>query len=647
MPASLAHITDHTRMGANLTADGATFRYWAPNAAALYVLGDFNQWIEQDACLLQRGPADHWVGFLSGIKDRQRYKLRVHGPDGPGWKRDPFARELTTPWPGDCVVRSTGFPWHQTGFVTPRFHEFVIYQLHVGAFYAPNRQASPDGAGTFLDVAEKVPYLADLGVTVLQLMPIQEFDGTFGLGYAGTDYYSPEMAFGVSDAELPEHLTRVNQLLSSKGQAPFAIDEIRGEMNQLKALIDLCHVYGLAVILDVVYNHAGGNLDEESIYFFDRQSGRSEGRRQNSLFFLDRGHAGGLVFDYGKDGVRDFLIQNAKFFVNEYRVDGFRYDQVSVIDHDGAPYGWRFCQDLTSTLKLVRPEAMNLAEYWNVNPLVVEPPGMGAGFDSTLTDGLRIALRRAIREASYPGDHPIDMSGLLNSLWPAGFSRSWQFVQGPENHDRVFRSPFADDQREERIARLADPSNPRSWFARSRARVAMGITLTAPGNPMMFMGQEFLEDKQWSDDVHGHPELLIYWDGLGASDPSMRDFLRCTRELVRLRRHHPGLQGDGFRGVSADDRNRVLSFHRWVEGVGDDVIVVASLANANHYGYRIGFPGAGIWREVMNTDVYDHWVNPNVAGNGGLIIAEPVGWQGFQYSAALTVPANGVLVFAR
>jgi 1,4-alpha-glucan branching enzyme len=129
--------------------------------------------------------------------------------------------------------------------------------------------------------------------------------------------------------------------------------------------------------------------------------------------------------------------------------------------------------------------------------------------------------------------------------------------------------------------------------------------------------------------------------------PRLRDFLRCTRDLVRLRRDLPGLRGDGFRGVGADDRSRVLVFHRCVEGVGDDVIVVASLANANRYGYRIGFPGAGVWREWMNTDAYDHWVNPNVAGNGGQVVAEPIAWQGFQFSAALTIPANAVLVFAR
>ena len=158
------------------------------------------------------------------------------------------------------------------------------------------------------------------------------------------------MDYAVEDADLPPYVARVNALLTAKGLAPYAINELRGEMNQLKALIDLCHVHGLAVLLDVVYNHAGGDFGDESIYFFDRQS--TAGGNGNSLYFTDRGHAGGLVFDFGKPEVRDFLIQNARFFLDEYRVDGFRYDQVSVIDHDGAPHGWSFCQDLTATLRL-------------------------------------------------------------------------------------------------------------------------------------------------------------------------------------------------------------------------------------------------------------------------------------------------------
>ncbi len=453
MPASLQHIHSGTPMGATLMADGATFRVWAPNARTVHVVGDFNDRQRTDASLLTRDAQGHWRGFISGARDRQRYMFYVVGEGSEGLKRDPYARELQTPFPSECCLRSADFPWHDCGFVTPMFHDFVIYQLHVGTFFTPNLPAK---GGTFLDVARKIPYLAELGVTAIQLMPIQEFQTEFSLGYNGTDYFSPEMDFAVNDAALAPYAEAVNRLLDAKGLPRYRNADLHGETNQLKALVDLAHVHGLAVVFDLVYNHAGGDFGDESLYFFDRQS--TDGGHRNSLYFTDKGHAGGLVFDFGKPEVRDFLIQNAKFFLDEYRVDGFRHDQVSVIDHDGAPHGWRFCQDLNSTLHAHRPGSFDKAEYWNVNPYVVKSPPAGAGFDTSLTDGLRIAIRRVISDASAPDERPLDMTGLARSLWPDGFQEHWQFVQGPENHDIVYRD------REQRVARLGDPANPRSWY---------------------------------------------------------------------------------------------------------------------------------------------------------------------------------------
>jgi 1,4-alpha-glucan branching enzyme len=634
MPASLEHISDNTPMGANLTDGGATFRVWAPNAHRVHAC--VNGAIADDTNLLNRNEQGHWRGFLPGVQDRDRYKFFVVGDGGSGPKRDPFARELATPFPSDCVIRTTDFPWHETGYVTPHFHDFVIYQLHVGVFFTPNLPAK---AGTFLDVARKIPHLASLGVTAIQLMPIQEFATEFSLGYNGVDYFSPEMDFAVEDADLPPYGAHANALLEAKGLAPYEIADLRGEMNQLKALIDLCHLHGLAVLLDVVYNHAGGDFGDESIYFFDRQS--SAGGNWNSLYFTDRGHAGGLVFDFGKPEVRDFLIQNARFFLDEYRVDGFRYDQVSVIDHDGAPHGWSFCQDLTATLRYHRPQSLGKAEYWNVNPLIVQPPPRGAGFDTSLTDGLRIAIRDVIGNASAPDTRPLNMSGLAQSMWPDGFNEQWQFVQGPENHDIVYEG------REQRVARLGQPDDPSSWFGRSRARVATGIGLTAPGIPMLFMGQEFLENNQWSDNFIFHQDLLLNWAGLDAGDKQMVDHLRFTSELIALRWRHPGLRGKGFRVVHADNQNRVLAFHRWVEGEGHDALVIVHLSTFNRFDYRISVPGGGAWREIFNSDVYESWVNPNVVGNGGGVFADGQAMHGFGYSAAFVLPANSILVFAR
>ncbi len=636
MPASLTHIHPDTPMGATLVASGATFRCWAPRAKAVYVVGDFNHRLRNDAALLTRDQQGHWRGFIPGVKDRQRYMFYVMGEGSEGLKRDPYARELESPFPAECIIRRTDFPWHETGYVTPPFHEFVIYQLHVGTFFAPNL---PHKGGTFLDVARKLPYLADLGVTALQLMPIQEFQTSFSLGYNGTDYFSPEMDFAVADADLPDYVAEVNKLLEAKGQRRYQEAHLHGEMNQLKALVDLAHLYGLAVLLDVVYNHAGGDFGDHSLYFFDRQD--PAGGQRNSLYFTDKGHAGGLVFDFSKAEVRDFLIQNAKFFLSEYRVDGFRYDQVSVIDHDGAPDGWRFCQDLTSTVHAQWPSILHHAEYWDVNPFIVAAPPAGAGFDTTLTDGLRLALRDVISSASAPDERPLNMTRLAQSLWPEGFSESWRFVQGPENHDIVYNG------RELRIARLGDPDHPRSWFARSRVRVATGLSLTAPGIPMLFMGQEFLEDKQWSDDFESHRDLLLYWAGLDQGDRQMLDHLRFTRELLALRRRLPALRGRGFRVTHVHDHNRVAAFHRWIEGEGQDVMVILHLANFTRVGYHIGLPGEGTWREVFNSDVYENWVNAGVAGNGGRVVATAQPLHGFGYSAGLVLPANSILIFAR
>jgi len=198
---------------------------------------------------------------------------------------------------------------------------------------------------------------------------------------------------------------------------------------------------------------------------------------------------------------------------------------------------------------------------------------------------------------------------------------------------------------QQRIAALADESNHRSWYARSRSRVATALLLTAPGIPMLFMGQEFLEDKQWSDNP-GSPNL-IYWQGLESGDKSMVDHLRFTQDAIRLRWSQPALRGESIRVFHVHNGNRVVAFHRWIEDAGQDVVVVASLSDATYRGYSIGFPGPGRWIEVFNSDVYDNWVNPLVAGNGGGVVADGGPMHGFATSSSIVIPANGVVVFAR
>lgn len=623
-------------MGSTLVPGGATFRVWAPRAKAVYVSGDFNGWKRNGDGQLQLIGGGHWATFIPGLKDGDQYLLYVDGLGTDGYKRDPRARMLTfqPAFPlANCVLRdSYRFQWHDTGFRPPAFNDLIIYELHVGTYSI--KPGNPDGY--FLDVIQRVPYLAILGVNAIELLPVQEFETEFSLGYNGTDYYSPENEYAEADeAKLQNYFNQINTILQQAGQPGYSgIDVLRGSDNQLRALVDVCHVYGIGVILDVVYNHAGGDFDDNSMWFLDRMP---YGNANDSLYFTDQGWAGGEVFAYWNNDVKQFLIDNGRYFYEEYGVDGFRFDEVSVIDRFG---GWLTCQDITDTLRAKKPEAVQIAEYWPVNDWVVKGRASGgAGFDATWNDGLRNAVRSAISAASTGRSAQVSMDAIANAIQDTSLENRWRAVQSVEDHDRVHVG------RDPRIPKLADGTDPRSWYARSRSRVAMGLVLTSPGIPMLFMGQEFLEDKQWNDNPD--PANLISWGDLEGGNKTMADFLRFTRELIALRRNQLGLRGEGCSIIHVNDDNRVLALQRWVEGVGQDVVVVVSLNENIWYNYQVGFPSGGRWLELFNSDIYDNWVNPIVAGNGGAIEADGPPFHGLSCSAALTIPANGFVIFAQ
>ncbi|MCG6965666.1 MAG: alpha amylase C-terminal domain-containing protein [Chromatiaceae bacterium] len=636
-------------LGANLLGDGsgATFKAWAPAAREVRLRFNFVQdpsgtWHHQREARLQPLQGGMWAGFVPGIRHGARYLFYVVGPagGGEGVKRDPYARELSDvpAWPDShcLLIDPARFTWHDAGYRPPTFHELIVYQLHVGTWFIPEGRSH----GTFLDVLTRLPYLQALGINAIQPLPVVEFPTMFSLGYNGVDYFSPEMDYGVGrgDPALDAYLATANRLLHEiRPDLPaYARRDIEGTANQLRMLVDLCHLYGIAVLFDVVYNHAGGNFTKRGMYFFDEQPRDSQ---NNSLYFTDRGWAGGLVFAYWKDEVKQFLIDNALFYLAEYHADGFRYDEVSVIRNEGGEHGWLLCRYITDTCRFVKPEAIHIAEHWPVDGQIVQPTAAGgAGFDAMQHDGLREAVRGAVGQAAAGGDAFVDMQRIGRALSESRLRDAWRAVQCTENHDLVYSG------RGQRIARLADPSDSRSWYARSRARVALALTVTAPGIAQLFMGQEFLEDKQWHDEPGG--PLQIWWNGLG-EDHSMADFLRFSQDLIGVRRHHRGLSAAGCHVYHVHDDNRVLALHRWVPDAGYDVLVVASLSETSYYRYRLGFPLAGYWREVFNSDAYDHWPNPRVAGNGGGVHAGAPGMHGLAASADIVIPANGLLVLAR
>jgi 1,4-alpha-glucan branching enzyme len=474
------------------------------------------------------------------------------------------------------------------------------------------------------------------------------------MGYDGADYFSPDFPYVVTDpGALAQYLATINGLLQAKNLSPLALGDIVFGPAQLKALVDLCHVYGIGVAFDVVYNHAGGfsvdgQPDDQSLYYWDRAV--NVGNNNDSLYFTDQDRGtGGLSFALWNSDVRQFIINNAQYYINEFHADGFRYDEISDLISMNCDSGWSFCCDLTGTLRFVKPRLLQNAEFWpgevgnypkSAQSIVTPVANGGAGFDVLQHDGLRGAVRGAVQSSAWGQQAAIDFDSIAGALYPNGFAHGWQTVPCVENHDIV---KVGTDQR---IPYLADSSNRRSWYARSRSRFASGILLTAPGIPQLFMGQEFLEDKQWSWNAQS-PDL-IWWGGLNnGTDPAMVNHLRFTQDLIRLRWNYPALRGDNVNPFHVSNANRVLAFHRWLEGTGQDVVVVATLSETTWYAYDVGFPIAGPWAEVFNSDVYDNWVNPMVAGNGGGIQASGPPLHGLPASASIVIPANGFVVFAR
>jgi 1,4-alpha-glucan branching enzyme len=652
---SQANVSSATPTGTSLLPGGASFRVWAPRATAVYLNGSFCGTAydtQTDDRLLSKDASGYWTGFQAGARDGDLYRFWVTGEGSSGYKRDPYARELSPDGFPDCasILRaSSAYPWHDAGFRTPDFSDMTIYQLHIGT-YAIGTAGVPSN---FLDVACRIPYLAALGANVLQPLPIDEQEANPSMGYGGADLFSPDFPYVAAAADLPDYLTMINQLLAAREQTPLLLDDIRSGPAQLKVLVDLCHVYGIAVIFDVVYNHAGGfsvnnQLDDNCIYYFDRVP--DKGNNNDSLYFTDQDRGtGGLAFALWNADVCQFLVDNATHYIDEFHADGFRYDEISILLSTNQGSGWEFCRDLTTQLRNLQPRILQNAEFWpgefsdipsTAQPVVAPASGGGAGFDVVQHDALRSALRNVVGAASGGADALVSVSAIGPVLYPPGFDHAWRAVTCVENHDLVYagRSP--------RIPMLADSTDPHSWYGRSRSRFATAILLTAPGIPQLFMGQEFLQINPWDTNPSG-PNLLDWEDLNSGSDPAMTDHLRFTQDLIRLRQNQPALRSDNVNPFYASDADRVLAFHRWLEGTGQDVIVVASLRESTWYSYDLGFPVAGFWAEVFNSDVYDNWVNPWVAGNGSGVQANGGPMHGFTSSASVVIPANGVVVFAR
>jgi len=544
-------------MGAVTYDRGTTFRVWAPFAHAVHVAGTFNAWSDDANPLAQEG-GGRWSADVPGVAAGAEYKFVVATPEGSVRRNDPYAREVTSSV-GNSVVREPGFDWGDAPYSTPPWDELVIYELHVGTF----NDAAGGPPGGFDSVVRRLDYLRDLGVNGIELMPSAEF---------ATDY-----SWGYNPSQI------------------FAIEQAYGGPAKLKELVRAAHERGIAVVFDVVYNHFGpSDLD---LWRFD---GWSENGGGGIYFYNDwraRTPWGDTRPDYGREEVRAFITDNARMWLEEFRFDGLRWDATAYIravdGSDGDPGnqladGWRLLREVTGDTDRRQPWKLHIAEDLRDNDWVTRAPGDGgAGFDTQWDGGFVHPVRRALTAMS-DGDR--SMGDLRAAVLHRFGGDALRRVIYTESHDEVANGH----------ARLPEeiwPGNASSWASRKRSTLGAALVFTSPGIPMLFQGQELLEDEWFRD------QDPVDW----TKEQTNAGIVQLYRDLIRLRRDRDGTTR-GLRGQHVDvhhvnDADKVLAYHRWDRGgPGDDVVVLLNVSARAYDDYRVGFPRPGRWRVRFNSD---------------------------------------------
>lgn len=547
-------------MGALPFAGGTAFRVWAPHAEAVFVTGDFDGWSGTATALARDGDGSSgtWSADVDGVGPGAEYRFTIRTPDGDLSRLDPRARQVTSSIGNAVVYDPAAFDWSGDDFTMPTRDDVVIYELHVGTF-----AGGPDHRGDFDHATRRLPYLRDLGISAVQVMPPFEFAGDVSWGYN------------------PAHL--------------FAIESGYGGPDAFKRFIKAAHEHGIAVIVDVVYNHLGpSDLD---LWRFD---GWAKGDGGGIYVYNDWRATtpwGATRPDFGRGEVRTFLRDSAMTWLEEFRCDGLRFDSTLYIRTvDGAtgneasalPDGWSFLAWINDEIRARQPWKLTIAEDLQDDPALVAPTADGgAGFSAQWDAGFVRRIRAAI---TAQDDAHRSIAEIVAALVGDGRGPALGRVIYTESHDDVANGDV-------RVPEAIAPGDAAGWWAKKRATLGSALVLTAPGIPMLFQGQELLEDR-WFDDT-----VALDWSKAGTHE----GILRLHRDLIALRRGAEGvttgLRGPNLAILRADDDAKLLAFHRWsTGGPGDDTVVVANLANRTVADLRIGMPAPGRWRVRFNSD---------------------------------------------
>jgi 1,4-alpha-glucan branching enzyme len=588
------------RLGAHeITVDGVAgtaFAVWAPNARAVRVVGDFNSWDGRLHPMRALGASGVWELFVPGVATGARYKYELITKAGElTLKADPLAFATEAPPATASVVYSSGYTWGDEAWLAGRQQRngigapISIYEVHLGSW----RHGL-----SYLELAEQLPdYVADLGFTHVELMPVAEHPYAPSWGYQVSAYYAPTARHGTPD--------------------------------EFRQLVDALHRRGIGVIVDWVPAHfprdafALARFDGTALY-------EHEDPRRG-----EHPDWGSLVFNFGRNEVRNFLVANALYWLEEFHVDGLRVDAVAsmlYLDYSRQPGEWvpnefggnedldavAFLKEFNTVVYREQPGAVTVAEESTAWPSVSRPVylgGLGFGFKWNM-GWMHDSLLYVSKDPIYRRFHHHQLTFSLI------YAFSENFIL-PISHDEVVHGKGS----------LLGKMPGDTWRRFANLRAYLAYMWAHPGKQLLFMGCELAQEAEWSH------ERSIDWEAL--ANPNHRGVQDLVRDLNRAYRDHPALwerdnAPEGFSWIDPNDvDDNALSFIRW-SASGEPLVCLCNFSPVPREDYRVGLPQVGSWTEVVNTDS-DAYGGSNV-GNLGLVEAEPIEWDGQPASARVTLP---------
>ena len=584
------------------TSTGVSFAVWAPNAQAVRVIGDFNHWVGRGHAMRAMGSTGVWELFLPEVAAGARYKFEILGKDG-GWrqKADPMAFATEIPPSTASVVFESSYTWADQKWMTERAERDVhnapmsIYEVHLGSW----RKGL-----SYRELTDQlVAYVKDLGFTHIQLLPVAEHPFGGSWGYQVTSYYAPTSRFGSPD--------------------------------DFRLLVDALHQAGIGVILDWVPAHFP--KDEWALARFDGQPLYEYADPRKG----DHPEWGTHVFDFGRTEVRNFLVANAVYWLEEYHIDGLRVDAVASMlyldysrkDGEWTPniYGGRehleavsFIQEANATAYKRCPGIVTIAEESTAWPGVTRPTHVGGlGF------GLKWNMGWMHDSLTYMSKEPIHRQFHHHQMT---FSLMYAFSENfclPISHDEVVHGKGS----------LLRKMPGDRWQQLANVRAYLAFMWAHPGKQLVFMGIELGQEAEWSES-----RSLDWWL---QETPWHAGLQQLVRDLNRTYLAHPALYEvdfapEGFEWIDANDSSHnTFSFMRWDADRTEPLVCIANFSGVPDENYRVGLPYGGRWREVLNTDAGEY--SGSGVGNLGLVQATDVAWHGRPASAELRVPPLGAV----